>query len=570
MLLALCMVFSLCACGNGNSDTPATDAPANDATDAPDTPATDAPGEPTAEPRDNRLSLSTYDMYAEKIAPVEADVTLDVGVSGVTLGFSYNPCGENGTIVPESLRIIVYDFVWGFDADNNNERYSRILSDWYYEDDTTFVMVLRPGVYFQTSEGKYAEMTGEDLLFSMACYGDQGSTYAGNFAAYNFDESYVSDDGLTVYLKSDEPYGPFPRTFPVICKKWVEENGWDTALWETDPCSSGPYTAGSFVSGSSVSVVLRDTEWWNYDYRQPAAKEVVLHLYTELSTLYIDLETGGIDLALGLSSSDYDRGAAGEGDIAVELTTSGKMTFMGVSGSREQNKYLADERVREAIAHAVDWNAVAEASFGSLYSPVTGIISPTSPYYTEGLVEQYSYDPELAKSILEEAGYKEGEIVFNNVNFGTQATMAEAIQAYLSFVGITMEVETYEFLTAMFSWMGTGDPACDTAFNDQTDASGEPNDNLAYYYNSPSANFPVLIVRDETYNELYSKFLNTIEGRQEAADDIVTYAHDHYLFYPIGICHEAFGYRTDIISDVNIFSTQSGGPDFDLISYVGH
>ena len=296
----------------------------------------------------------------------------------------------------------------------------------------------------------------------------------------------------------------------------------------------------------------------------------MLHLYTELSTLYIDLETGGIDLALGLSSSDYDRGVAGEGDIAVELTTSGKMTFMGVSGSREQNKYLADERVREAIAHAVDWNAVAEASFGSLYSPVTGIISPTSPYYTEGLVEQYSYDPELAKSILEEAGYKEGEIVFNNVNFGTQATMAEAIQAYLSFVGITMEVETYEFLTAMFSWMGTGDPACDTAFNDQTDASGEPNDNLCYFYNSPSANFPVLIVRDETYNELYSKFLNTIEGRQEAADDIVTYAHDHYLFYPIGICHEAFGYRTDIISDVNIFSTQSGGPDFDLISYVGH
>lgn len=570
LLLALCMAFSLCACGKSDTqaNTPGTDAPAGDVPAA-DAPADDPVGsEPAGEPAVNKLSLSTYDMYAEKVEPIEATQVLDVGMNGVAVGYSFNPAGENGTITHESFRILVYDFAWGFDADNNNERYSRILSDWYYEDDTTFVMVLRPGIYFQTKAGKYAEMTGEDVLFSMACYADQGSPYAGNYANFNFETSYVSDDGLTVYLKTDEPYGPFPRTFPVICKKWVEENGWDTELWETDPCSSGPYTAGTYVTGASASVVLRDTPWWNYDYRQPEAKEVVIHLYSELSTLYIDLETGTIDLALGISDSDYDRALQSGENIAVKTTTSGKMTFMGLSGSREQNKYLADENVRLAIAHAVDWNAVAEASFGSLYAPVTGIISPSSPYYTEGLVEQYSYDPELAKSILEEAGYAEGEIVFNNVNFGTQATIAEAIQAYLSVVGITMEVETYEFLTAMFSWMGTGDPPCDTAFNDQTDASGEPNDNLGYFYDSPSANFPVLIVRDETYNELYSKFLHTIDGRQEAADELVTYAHEHCLFFPVGICKEAFGYRTDVISAVNIFSTQSGGPDFDLITYV--
>ena len=568
LILALVMVLALCACGSEPAaDAPAADAPAADAPAA-DTPAEDSTGINNIV-GDVNLSPSTYDIYAEPVAPIEAALTIDVGYTQ-SFGGSYNPQGEEGTRAPDIVTGLVYDQLYYFDGDNGNAIYSRILEDWYQEDDTTFVMKLYPGIYFQTKEGKYCEMTGEDILFSLKAYVEHFSMFSAHFTPYNYDTSYVSDDGLTVYLKSDEPYGPFLRTIPVICKKWVEENGWDSELWSTDPCSSGPYTAGSFVSGSSVSCVLRDTPWWNYDYRQTPVKEYVVHYYTEVSTMYIDLEMGAIDLALSLDAQDYERALKDTPEnVAVETTTSGNLWFLGVGGSQGQNPYLADIKVREAIAHAIDWEAVAKASFGSMYGPAWSAISPNSPYYTEGLVDCYEYDPELAKSILEEAGYKDGEIVFNNVNFGKQAKVAEAMQGYLAAVGITMNVETYEFLTTLQSWLGTGEPACDTAFNDQTDSSGEPCDNIGFYSSHTEASFPVLVSTDEHWNDLYYQLKHSKEGRQEICDEIATYVHDNYLFYPCGICYDSFGYRTDVISDANIFGVFAG-LDMSLISCVGY
>ncbi len=572
LILALVMVFALCACGGGNGDTPSdTPADGDPATDAPaadngndDEPSGDAPAASSV-----NLSPSTYDYYAETVDPIEATLTIDVGYTQ-SFGGSYNPQGDEGTRAPDFLDGLVYDFLFYFDGDNDNTMYSYILEDWYQEDDTTFVMKIRDGAYFQTKDGYYADVTGEDILFSLESYVTQFSMFSAHFAVYNYETSYVSDDGLTVYLKSDEPYGPFLRPAPVICKQWVEENGWDSELWTTDPCSSGPYTAGSFVSGSSVSVVLRDTEWWNYDYRQTPVKEYVVHLYNEVSTMYIDLETGAIDLALSLDAQDYERAVNNPPEnVAVELTTSGNLWFLGIGGSQGQNEYLADIKVREAIAHAVDWVAVAQTSFGSMYGPGWSAISPNSSYYTEGLVDVYEYNPELAKQILEEAGYSDGEIVFNNVNFGKQATVAEAIQGYLAAVGITMNVETYEFVTTLQSWLGTGDPACDTAFNDQTDASGEPCDNIGFYSTYTESSFPVLVATDEYWNELYNQLKHTkdAETRQELCDEIAVYVHDNYLFYPCGICYDSVGYRTDVISDANLFGVFVG-LDLSLIDCI--
>ena len=563
LILALVTVLALCACGTKTdtpaNDTPATNAPANDNPGA-DTPADDPGSNINTTVGEKNLSPSTYDMFAEKVEPIEATKTITVGYTQ-SVGGSYNPVGADGTKTPDMITGLVYDMTFYFDGDAGNAMYSRIFEDWYQEDDMTFVMKLRPGIYFQTKEGKYAEMTGEDLLFSYQAHVLQNTNFQAHFVVFDYEASYVSDDGLTLYLKTagTEPYGPMPRPVAVICKKWVEENGWDSELWASDPCSSGPYTAGSFVSGSSVSCVIRDTPWWNYDYRQTNVKEYVLRSYTEISTMYIDLELGTIDLAFSLDSQDYDRALKDKPEnLTVETTTSGNLWFLGIYGSRGQNKYLADIKVREAIAHAIDWEAVAKASFGSMYGPAWSAISPNSSYYTEGLVDCYEYDPELAKSILEEAGYKEGEVVFNNVNFGKQAKVAEAMQGYLAAVGITMNVETYEFLTTLQSWLGVGEPACDTAFNDQTDASGEPCDNIGFYSTYTEGGFPVLQSTDEHWNELYYQLKHSKSGRQEICDEIATYVHDNYLFYPCGICYDSYGYRTDVIRDANYFGTFVG------------
>jgi ABC-type transport system substrate-binding protein len=569
LLLALVMVLGMVACGGGTSDTTTTQAPSSSGGDTTE-PAGDAEVETTNTPivtSSINLSPSTYDMYAETVDKIDPTLDITVGITS-TFGGAYNPQGEQGTQAPSMLMALVYDYLYNYDGDQGNTRYSRILKDWYQQDDTTFVMELYPNIEFRTNDGVYATMTGEDVLFSMQSYVTQASMFGSHFEPYNFDKSYVSDDGLTVYLISDEPYGPFVRTFPIICKKWVEENGWDSPLWETDPCGSGPYTAGDFVSGASVSVTIRD-DWWNSDYRQTPVKTYTARIYNETSTMYIDLEMGAIDIALQLVSQDYDRAVADQPEnVQVEKFSSAVLWFLGIGGSQGQSPYLADIKVREAIAHAVDWVAVGKACFGSMWGEAPGIVSPNlTEWYVEGLSTTYTYDPDYAKQLLEEAGYKDGEIVINNVNFGKQASVAEAMQGYLSAVGITFNVETYEFLTCLQSWLGVGEPACDTAFNDQTDAAGDPCDNIGFYSTYTASSFPVLTVEDEYWNEQYYKLLHSNSGRQEILDDLVTYVHDNYLFYPVGLCYESYGYRTDVIVDAN-FANAEYGPDLALAEFV--
>ncbi len=503
-------------------------------------------------------------MYAEPAEPVEPTLTIDIGYPS-TIGGSYNPQGAQGTQVPTFVEQMVFDYLFMYDGDADNSYYSYILEDWYQEDDTTFVMKIRDGAYFSTKDGYYADVTGEDILFSLESYVTQYSNFMSHFMPYNYETSYVSDDGKTVYLKSDEPYGPMVRTIPIICKQWVEENGWDSELWSTDPCSSGPYTAGDFVSGSKVSCVIRD-DYWNKEYRQIPVKEYVVHQYNEVSTMYIDLETGTLDIALQLDSQDYDRCVADAPEnLAVETFHAAVLWQLGLGGG--DCEALSDPVVREAIAYAVDWNEIGKACFGSMYAPAYGTVSPNSPYFTEGLVPGYTYDPEYAKQILAEAGYEDGDIVFNNVNFGKQANVAEAMQAYLSVVGITLEVETYEFLTTLQSWMGIGEPVCDTAFNDQTDASGEPTDNMGHYSALTDGAFPPLVCTDETWNNLYSDLLNSKSDRQEKCDEVVKYVFENYCYISMFLVYESYGYNTEVIRDCN-FANMEFGPDLSLCDYV--
>ena len=568
LILALVMILALCACGTK------TEAPTNKPSG--DNPATNAPGgdepAPDDKPQDGantsvgekNLSPTTYDMYAQPAEPIEPTLTIDVGYTQ-NLGSTYNPQGAQGTTVPTMLLNEVYDYLFMYDGDAGNDFYSYILEEWHQEDDTTFVMTIRDGAYFCTKDGKYADVTGEDILFSLKAYVDNFSNFSAHFLPYNYDASYVSDDGRTVYLKSDEPYGPMLRTIPIICKKWVEENGWDSELWASDPCGSGPYTAGEFVSGSKVSCVIRD-DYWNKEYRQTPVKEYVVHMYTEVSTMYIDLEMGKLDIALGLDSQDYDRCIAEKPEnLAVETYHSAVLWQLGLGGG--DCEALADPVVREAIAYAVDWNAVGEACFGSMYAPAYGCVSPNSPYFTEGLVPGYTFDQDHARQILADAGYKDGDIVFNNVNFGKQAKVAEAVQAYLSQVGITMEVETFEFLTTLQSWMGVGEPICDTAFNDQTDATGEPTDNMGHYSARTEAAFPCLICTDETWNNLYWDLLHSKSDRQAKCDEVVKYVFDNYCFIAVALCYESYGYNTSVIRDAN-FANAEYGPDLSLCDFV--
>lgn len=517
LLLALCLLFALAACGTESKSETTTTAPAEDA------------AKPAAE---------------ETAAESSFDGTLRVGISDSLGNFlKGSSMGENYL-----GNFLVYDCIFYHDTETK-EVYSDVLEDWYYEDDLTFVMKLKDNVYFSNGD----QATAEDVLFSFTNYAERNAMTASIFATIDAAACYCEDD-MTAVVKFTTPWGPGVTTVdpPLFNKSWCEEVGWDSEDWMNDPCGSGPYKVTEYVTDSHATLTLRDDYWGDESTYNPAIKTVTINYYPEISTLFIDLQTGALDLALNIAEADYARGLDGIDGITVDRISTFEVEFLCMD---EKNEFLSNENVRKAIAHGVDWSVVADAGFGTLCDPATSIINSRNPYYKEQ--EGFAYDPELAKEYLDASGFKPEDISFTFVAMADadQQNMAEAMQFYLSELGITLNLEFYDFGTALQTWMSEGG----TDFNFQESATGSPSAETYISLNALMQGytpFAVTSVEDATFNELASAEMGTIntDERMDYAHQLQDYNQEHCLVIPMLEGYYAYAYNSSVIASCDFDS----------------
>ncbi len=116
---------------------------------------------------------------------------------------------------------------------------------------------------------------------------------------------------------------------------------------------------------------------------------------------------------------------------------------------------LKDRRVRHAIGYAIDRHAIVDYLRRGLARPATGLI-PSQAWAYEPDIFQFTYDPNRARQLLDEAGYKDPDgdgplprlhlslKVSNAEEYRLQATV---VQQQLREVGIDLDVRSYEFAT---------------------------------------------------------------------------------------------------------------------------
>jgi len=158
-----------------------------------------------------------------------------------------------------------------------------------------------------------------------------------------------------------------------------------------------------------------------------------------------DLIENGVRLDLVAAVRDRPR-------VHVETSPSVLLTYLMMNND---DKLLADRRVRRALALALDRPAIITAKLGGLAVPATGLLPPSHWAYW-GDVPRWDHDLAAARRLLDEAGYPDPDgdgplprfhLVYKTSADAFRVAIARVIAAQLAEVGIAVEVRSFEFAT---------------------------------------------------------------------------------------------------------------------------
>ncbi len=432
LLLALCMVVALAGCAAGGEELAAQLAAIEESLAGIEAQlAGDAPAEAgVPEAIEGTVAESNYVRQTE-------EGTLTIGTVKEIDGF------DPATSSCATGLFLVYDQL--FYIDQNGEVQGRLAEEWEYQDSTHLYIKIHEATF---SNGD--PVTAEDCLWSMERMITEQSRWSTFVDFIDFEASEILNDReFVLHLK--EEFGPglcylATRYTSVLNKEYVEATGAD-AMWD-QPCGSGPYICTSNIAGSMATYELRE-DYWDAE-NLPEAKEVTVRFYAESTTMFIDYENGVLDMAFVLSEADTERLVNGEvADTGYKIQSGLDVYGLGLP---EYVPAFDDVRVRQAIALAVDWEAVNEVGLGVLGAPATSIL-PQGVQYRQD-IGTYEYDPDAAKALLDEAGFDYSQVFeFVVVNSETNTRLAEAIQAYLAAVGVQVNVNACDWTTAVTHFM---------------------------------------------------------------------------------------------------------------------
>lgn len=165
----------------------------------------------------------------------------------------------------------------------------------------------------------------------------------------------------------------------------------------------GPYVIAEVKSGSYV-VLERNPRWWG---KPPAFGRIVVKVIENTAALEANLLSGSIDMIAG------ELGLAIDQALALEKRHGNRFDFLYKAGLIYEhvdfnldNPILADVRVRRALIHAIDREAISQQLFAGRQPIAHSNVSPLDWVYAED-IPRYAHDPKKAVTLLVEAGWKQ-------------------------------------------------------------------------------------------------------------------------------------------------------------------
>ena len=387
---------------------------------------------------------------------------------------------------------------WGTDRDVYDFRDSYVpdfaitgslAESWETPDPLTYIFHIRSEVHYALDPDSEAsrlvngrELTADDVAYNWQRNNAQGDfTERPQIASKAFDlpwESIEATDQNTVVMKMTEPSLIALRTILIDAMQWIlppeviEKYG-NYEDW-TNVVGTGPLILTDYVEGVSITW-KKNPDYWRYDEKYPENR---LPYIDEMRALHIEeeatrisaLRTGKVDIIN--SQGTHIRNL----DVVRSLQRTNPDIQVSSNFLRSDATFSVnirkppfdDIRVRHAMQMALDLETINDTYYGGLarWEPMGGIAS--KPYgttfedYPEDLKQYFTYDPEGAEKLLDEAGYPRGA---DGVRFKVELDhrdvydlgYREIAVGYWEALGVEVKIEIYDTQGWAFERRGVGE-----------------------------------------------------------------------------------------------------------------
>ncbi|MGH3689207.1 MAG: ABC transporter substrate-binding protein [Microbacterium sp.] len=313
-----------------------------------------------------------------------------------------------------------------------------LATDWIYDAAArTWTFTLRDGAKF--SDG--SPLTSADVVFSAGVWAE-GSNYGGLYA--NITDVSAPDENTVVFALAE------PDTTLPVLMTWSS-----SAIFPTDfggvskkeyfaaPVAAGAFTVADWSPGGRI---VLDKNPHYYQEGRPYLDQVVVEVLPDATERGAQFQAGQIDISEYVSPID----AKQYGDALVTLPASQieHLSFNTTGGP------LADPLVRRALAHAIDYDAIAAGPFRGVGDAPRGIIPPNLANWAPPTAQPFTKDLDQAERLLKESGADVSslELIYDAAN-PTDHLIAQILKENLAQVGIDLSLtalETGAFLSRAY------------------------------------------------------------------------------------------------------------------------